>query len=65
MWLPRCGPKHSIYSTALISVGEMMMRSVFRAVARKTQCDEHALRLACLAVVLSVIGAVMLEKVLA
>lgn len=40
------------------------MRNLCRAIARGTQSDERALRLAFFAVIVSVIGAVMLERIL-
>jgi len=41
------------------------MRKAFGSLARKTQCDERALLLAFIAVGMSVLAAVLLEKLLA
>jgi hypothetical protein len=42
----------------------MLMRKLARAIARETQSDERTLRLAFFAVIVSVVAAVMLEKIL-
>jgi hypothetical protein len=61
---PISRPKGPVYEPGLLSVGEIMMRKICRAVARGTQSDERALRVAFFAVIVSAVAAVMLEKVL-
>jgi hypothetical protein len=50
--------------TLVISVGRLVMRRIYKALARSTQSDERALKLAFFAVVLSAIVAITLERIL-